>query len=70
METSTPQSPRWPPPTTLEPWARPTWEAWLAWLARHNAWTGKRPEAMPWTEGERARLRFHRWLYERGRLPP
>jgi hypothetical protein len=70
MDTSIARSPRWPMSNILGPEARPTREGWPAWQARHGARARQRPEDVLWTEREHARLRFHRWLYETGRLDP
>jgi hypothetical protein len=51
-----------------------TWAEWCAWhqrtLQEEQPDELSRPEGVPFSERERARLCFVRWLYQRGRLGP
>ena len=51
-----------------------TWAEWCAWhqrtLQEEQRDELRRPEGVPLSERERARLSFVRWLHQRGRLGP
>jgi hypothetical protein len=51
-----------------------TWAEWCAWhqrtLQEERRDERRRPDGIPFSERERARLLFVRWLYQSGRLGP